>query len=40
MYQVKVDPLYLKVTSITSDEFTFSGYDSVTKTSHKNVGEK
>ena len=36
MYQVKVDPLYLKIISITSDDFTPFGYD-VTKTSHKNV---
>ena len=34
MYQVKVDPLCFKMTSITSDEFTItSGYDDVTKTS-------
>ena len=30
MYQVKADPLYFKITSISSDEFTSSGYDDVT----------
>ena len=31
MYQVKVDRLYCTITSSTSDEFTSSAYDDVTK---------
>ena len=29
MYQAKVDPLYLKINSNTSDEFASSGYDDI-----------
>ena len=35
MYQVKVDPLYFKSVSITSNEFTSAGDDDVTMSSHK-----
>ena len=37
MYQVKVDPLYLKMSSINSDVFASTCYDEVTQTSHKKL---
>ena len=37
IHQVKVNPPYFKVTSITSDEITLFGHDHVTKTKHESL---
>ena len=40
IYQVKVNPPYFKVTSITSDKITWFGHDNVTKTRHESLWQK
>ena len=37
MYQVKADPIYFKITSVTLNQLTPSGYDDITKTLYKSV---
>lgn len=43
MYQVKADPIYFKITSVTLNQLnqlTPSGYDDITKTLYKSVWRK
>ena len=40
MYQVKADPIYFRISSVTLNQLTPSGYDDVTKTLYKSVWRK